>query len=339
MPGSPVIAADVLAGFIRTAFVDTYDRMVTDVNNRLTNVMEFGLPSDRSQETYAYFTSAPHPRLWRRGEDVPTEGFEDVTFDVVNYDWSLGVEWHANDRQDDQTRTLLMRARQGATGFALLKERIFFQMLLGSTDAYLLPTVPTAPDGASFFSATDGGGSNRFGVSGGNVVTGSGVSSAQSVRTDFFDAIERFHQFQDTKGQPLWPESVLDRGYTVLFNVANLQVIAEALIQSRTLQTSFSSTTGVDAAAGAAVTNIVLDSGMSITLWPTQRISTDDIYIFANGSPIKAIFEQTRQELQENTQLPENSDVARRTKQEGIFWNARMGYGLALPYQAIQINN
>ncbi len=338
MPAAPVIAADVLSGFIRTAFVDTYKRMISDVNARLSPVMEFGLPSDRSQETYAYFTSAPHPQRWARGNDIPTQAFEDVTFNVTNYDWAMGVEWHANDRQDDQTASLLRRAREVGTGFALLRERVFFQMLTNATDPLLLPAVPTAPDGAAFFSATDGSGAARFGATGGNVVTGTGITTAQSVRTDVFNAIERFHQFQDTKGQPLWPESILDRGYTVLYNVANHQVLAEALVQSRTLQTQQSTATG-DSLAGAAVTNVVMDSGLKITLWPTQRISDNDIFLFATGAPTKAVFEQTRQEIVETEQLPQTSDISRRTKLEGIFWNARYGYGLSLPYQAIQINN
>lgn len=337
-----VIAGSVLSGFIRTEFTRTYQRMITDVNARLRNVMQFGVPSSRLQETYAYFTAPAHPQRWVRGEDIHEQPFEDVTFNVVNYDWGQRIRWHRNDREDDQTASLLQQARSVGTGFALLRERIFFQILTNSTDAALLPAVPNAPDGASFF-ATTAGGSNRFGVSGGNIVTGSGVSTAQDVRNDVYNGIERFHQFQDGEGQPLWPEALLDRGYTLIYNVANDQLVKEALVQSRTLQHIAGSTiegsAGTGENVGAAVTNIIMDAGMSLTLWPTQRISDNDMFLFANGSPIKAVFEQMRRPLTESVATAENSDQSRDTKEEYVQWDERFGVGLALPYQAIQINN
>lgn len=338
MPAQPVIAADVLAGFIRTRFTETYERLINDVNARLNGVMEFGLPSDRSNETYAYFTSAPHPKRWVRGEDIPTEAFEDITFNVVNHDWAIGIEWHENDRMDDQTASLMRRAREAATGFALLRERVFFQLLQGQTDPDLLPNVPLAPDGVAFFSTTDALGAARFGATSGNLITGTGVATAGDIRNDFFNAVEQYHLFQDTKGQPLWPEAILDIGYTVLMSVTNLQVFTEGLVQGRTLQT-FSSIAPSAGVAAGAVTNVVLDSGMNLTLWPTQRIADNDFYIFATGAPTKAVFEQVRQPVVESTQLPENSDIARRTKIEGIFWNARYGFGISLPYQGVKVNN
>lgn len=334
MPANPVMAGDVLSGFIRTAFVETYERLITDVNARLGNVMDFGLPSDRSQEDYAYYTAAPHPRRWPRGEDIPAANFQDVKWTVVNYDWAMSIKWHVNDRMDDQLRNLEQRARDVAFGFALLRERVFFQILTGATDAALLPAVPTAPDGAAFF-ATTAAGAARFGVTNGNLLTGSGVASAQAIRNDIFDSFEQFHRMQDGEGQPQWPESIIDQGITVIYNVANHQVVTEALVQQRTLQTATVSSTGL----GAAVTNIVLDSGMSVTLWPTQRITDNDIYVFLNGAPTASVFEQVRQELQDEEQIMANSDEAKRTKIEGLFWNARYGFGLALPYQAIKINN
>ena len=307
--------------------------------------MELGLPSDKLSELYAYFRSAPHARRWPRNTDIPSDSFDSVQFSVVNYDWGVEIPWHENDEEDDQTHSLVSRAQDTATSFALLPERVFFQLLLASTDVALLPAVPNAPDGVALFSATDGASADRFGISGGNIVTGSAtttVGSAQDVLVDTFNAIERLLSFQDTKGQPYWPDEYLDQGVTIVFGLAyfrEFQTAFKAELIMQTIAGDGGAAATDDVKTGAAVSNYAKAAGLKVTLWPTPRITTNDFYIFLNGAAKKATFEQVRRPLRDNLADMGNSDRARRSKVKALQWDARLGYGVALPNQCVQVNN
>jgi hypothetical protein len=331
MPGSIVVASNVLTAGLRADFWDTYERTYEGIKARLANVMQLDVPSDKLTEIYGYFQSAPYPRRWIRGEEMPNKAFKSVQFSVTNLDWAQRVSWHENDRQDDMTKSLRDRAQAAGEHFATLDERVFFQINNNSTDLDLLPSIPNAADGAALYSATDGDGSDRFGVSGGNIQSGAGVGSPVAIRSDFFKGIQKFRQFQDTEGQPLWDDSVIDSGYTVFFNVTNWQVFAEAFQQGRTVAATGAST--------AAVTNIIMDAGLRVELVPTQRITGNDWFVYLKGARKKAIFKQNRQPLREWFATMDNSDQARNTKIEYMQWEARYGYGILLPYQAVKIDN
>jgi len=326
MPGQ-IVTANTLTAGIRSDFADAYKSAYNASKERLSNVMDMGIPSDKLIELYAYFETAPFPRLWKRGDAIPRDAFESVQFNVENRDWAIRVEWHENDREDDQTRSLMQRARDAGANFATLPERVWFQILTGATSTELLPAIPNAPDGAAMFSATDGAGDARFGFVGGNILTGGGIASSAAVRADAFGAMEVMRSFQDTEGQPLWDDSVLDAGFQLVYAVGNDEVFREAFIQSRTLDGS------------AAVTNIILESGLNLDLWATQRLSGNDWYIFAKGAPYKPVFQQIRRPLREAYSNVDNSDESRATKIEGVQWDSREGYGLMLPYQCVKVNN
>lgn len=338
MPGSIVVASNLLTAGLRSDFWDTYERTYNGMQARLSKVMELNVPSDKLTEIYGYFLSSPYPRRWPRGEGLPNKNFKGVQFSVTNRDWAVRVSWHENDRQDDQTKSLRDRATAAGEHFATLDERVFFQINTGATDSQLLPAIPNAPDGVGLYSATDGDSANRFGVSGGNIVTGNGVASAGTIRSDFFNAIERFRQFQDTEGQPLWDDSVIDSGYVLFFNVANWQVVAEAFQQGRTMQI-LQNVAAAENVAAATPTNIVMDSGLNVELVPTQRITDNDMFVYLKGARRKPIFKQVRQPIREWFATMDNSDSSRDTKIEYAQWEARFGYGVMLPYGAVQINN
>ena len=326
MPGQ-IVTANTLTAGIRADFAQAYKSAYSASKERLQSVMDMGIPSDKLPEIYAYFESAPYPRIWNRGDAIPRDAFESVQFNVTNKDWAIRVEWHENDREDDLTRSLMQRARDSGANFATLPERVFFQVLTGATSNDLLQAIPNAPDGAALFSATDGAGDDRFGFSGGNIVTGTGVASSAAVRNDAFNAMEALRSFQDTEGQPLWPDELLDQGFQIIYPVGNDEVFREAFIQGRTLE------------GGAAVTNIILESGLKLDLWATQRLTGNDWYLFAKGATYKPVFQQIRRPLRESYSNMDNSDEARSTKIEGVQWDSREGFGVMLPYQSLKINN
>lgn len=323
---SQVNNTELLARGLRTEFVDTYARAIKDAEAQLSKVMELGIPSNKNAELYGYIESAPAWKIWPRGEDIPRNAMRSRSYQVVNYDWAITIDWHENDEEDDQSLSLTRRVREAATGGALLKERVFFQMITGATDANLLPVVPTCPDGAALF-ATTASSVNRFGASSGNLLTGNGVSSTAAIQQDFFSAWSQFKAFDDTQGQPLWPSETIGRGLTIIYGSANEQVFRQAFSQ---IFNSIGST---------APSNVIMDSRLVPDLWSTQRITDGDWFVFLNGAPIKAVFEQVRRPPRDNMEDMLNSDLARRTKNKAMSWDARFGFGANLPIQAVKINN
>ena len=329
---STVIASNVLANGLRTEFADTYAVVrARQSDGRLGLVMDLGIGATNRQHEFGYFEAAPHMEYWRRGDPIPTDAFGSVKFTTPVYEWARRVPWSKWDRKDDQTQSLFDMARGAGQSAGLLPERFFFDLLKGTTDT--LPAVPTAPDGASFF-ATTAGGSNRFGVSSGNLLTGSGVASASAIKTDYYNAIEQFKLMKDGKGQPLHADDVVDAGVVIIYGAGNTEAFEEAFIQKRQGEVK-----GTD--AGTTPSNIILDASRTVRLWGSSRISDNDWFVFLLNSPKKPTFLLNREGVQEFSSLEgdNNSDHTRTTGEEYIQWETRQGAGIALPYGAIKVNN
>lgn len=327
-----VIASDVLANGLRSEFADTYLAVSgRQADSRLSLVMD-GLGATNRVHEFAYFTAAPHMEYWPRGSTVPMDAFDSVQWSVQVHNFARRVAWHKDDRADDQIQMLMETARRAGRSAALTPERMFFDMLTGSTN--FLPAVPTAPDGAAFFATTDGGGANRFGVSSGNLLSGSGVTSVSAILTDYYNAIEQFKLMQDGKGQPLHSDDVLDAGVVIIHGAALTEAFEEAFLQKRQ-----GIVLGTD--AGTTPSNIVQDASRTVQLWGTQRVSDNDWFVFLKNPPKKATFTLDREGVKEYTSLEgdNNSDRTRDTGEEYVQWEMRQGAGIALPYSAVKVNN
>lgn len=328
-----VIASSLLANGLRTEFADTYLKIQNRMqDSRLAMVMDLGVGATNRRHEFGYFDAAPHIEYWRRGTPVPTDAFGSVQFEVPVHTWARRVPWHKEDRKDEQTGTLMDAARGAGASAALLPERMFFDLLTGSTNT--LPAVPLAPDGAAFF-ATTAGGANRFGVSSGNLLTGNGITTVSDILTDYYNAIEQFLMFQDGKGQPLFRQELVDAGVVIVHAAADLQAFEEAFLQKRQ-GTVYGSNT-----AAATPSNLVQDASRNVTLWASARLATGDWYVFLKEAPKRPTFAVDREGLQEFTALEgdNNSDHVRDTGYEYVQWELRQGAGIALPYGAIKVNN
>mgnify|MGYP001286086607 CR=1 FL=1 len=317
--------SDDLFRDVQATFLETYQGLVGR-NAKLSSVMRLGVPSNKRKEFYGYFESPPTVDRIDRGESIAEDAFKAISYSVENLTWGKSIGFLEEDLDDLQLGDIRGVARGLAQRAAALPEQVFFQILQGSANASLLKAIPTAPDGAALYASTAGG-SARFGVTGGNIVSGNGVSTGAVVRQDFWSAIERAMQFQDTEGEPLLQDGAADGGVTVLFNAANLEVFTEAFLQTRTLDS-------------AAVTNTIIEgySGQ-VTLWPTQRITNNDAYVFFNAYGPKAIFEQVRQAPRLIDETRENSERARRYRILSTLLDMRAGYGVNVPYSTVKIDN
>lgn len=325
--GLPIgLDAQALRGDVRTEFL-TMLRNRSGRGRQLPMIMDMGKPSTQRTERYVYWESKPKPRRWRRGDRLPKGSHRMQSFSVENHRWVSAIEWHEDDEADDQTGSMLSEARSLAEEFVTLDARIAFQVLLGTADPDLLPSIPTAPDGVGVFSSTDGAGADRFGVSGGNIVSQAGVTSA-NIRDDFFQAVERMLLFQDTEGDQFHSEDLHESGFLVVLGSHLFQQALEAFGQKFTQGTA------------AATSNIVTDKGWNVTIWPTQRMSgTNKILVRALGYEVAPLFRQVRLAIETFEGNRDNSDHARDTLMAMFAATARFGYGASLPLGFVQIGS
>tara|TARA_R100000458_G_scaffold11201_1_gene8958 strand:+ start:2889 stop:3872 length:984 start_codon:yes stop_codon:yes gene_type:complete len=324
-----VNASSTLANGLRTEFWDTYASVSNRVaDSRLASVMNLNVGATNREHDFAYFESAPHFDLWKRGDEIKSKAMDSVAFNVPVYEWGRRVPWLKWDKDDDQTQSLMDVARQAGQSAALLPERFFFDLIQNNTG--LLPSIPTAPDGAAMF-ATTAGGSARFGATNGNLLTGGGVTAA-AILTDFYDCIVQFLKFQDTQGQPLLGDQVFNQPFVIIHPVELTEAMETAFLQKQQQGGS----------NGGSNSNLVADTAKNVTLWPSARLTdANDWYCFLGEPPKEQTFFLDRQGVQEETALLEdnNSDHARATAEESIQWFSRSGAGIALPYGAIKTTN
>lgn len=334
---SQVLASNVLANGLRTEFTDTYTKIRNrQADSRIGQVMDLSIGATNRQHEFAYFNAAPHMEYWRRGDTVPSDAMGSVTFTAYVYEWARRIKWSKFDRADDQTQSLMDAAKMAGESAALLPERFFFDLLNNSSSlSTTLPAVPTAPDGVSLFSATDGGGGARFGYTGGNLVSGGGITTTALVQADYYKAITAFMGFQDGKGQPLLSPESIAAGTLIICSATDLQIMEAAFLQ-KIQGTVYGSNT-----AAAGVTNLVQDASRNIELWASPRLATGDWYVCLKNTPKKPFFLLDRDGLKEYASLEgdNNSDTTRNTGEEFIQWEVRQGAATALPYGIVKVNN
>ncbi len=323
---------------LRNTFRDAYMTAVNQ-NPALAGCMEIGLPTDGRYEAYAYPETAPYPQRWKQGDGIPTGTFKYVGFNVPNFRYGIRIPWDVDDRMDGKTQSLYDQASSAGQHFATLVERLFIEVLTNT--ASLLDGIPTAPNDAQalFY------GSTRFGVSAGNIVSGSGVASATAIRSNFMTAVGRFALYQDTQGQPYFQGGELSQGVVIMYAPENEEQFRSAFSQGLTPHIIIGSAggnvvAGQTAVAVAGVDNVVKTTGIPIELWPSPRITgSNDWYVFAKGVKHKAIFEQRRMSVTGTYATEQNSDHVRTVDQEYVQFKSRHGVGVAPPFAAIKVDN
>jgi hypothetical protein len=288
---------------------------------RLAIAMGLDFPSDKRSEYYFYWESAPHMARWAYGNDMSEEAFRGIQFEVTNHRWAKAISWQSDDRADDQTSSLMDHARGLGESAALLDERVLWQIIEGSTDRELLPSIPNAPDGISLHSGIS---TTRFGAGAdGNTVDVTAVTTDQTARDAFWEMLGRARLFQDIQGQPLLDPSVLDGPKMIAYHPDDEPHFAGAFLREL-----------VDTGS-AGVSNEIKAAGHQVTLWTTSRCANTHYIMFIDAL-IKAVFSQLREGMQEVVATAQNSDVARQQDEESIRFKVRKGYGVALPYASVE---
>jgi len=327
MAGPIIRTGETLVAGIRSDFWNTYHTDFDGVLQNLGDVMLLGVTSDKRTEIYGLRKTMPYPELWPLGDPIPEEGTDSIQFSVTNFRYAKRIKWQRDDRSDNLVGDLAGEARTLATNFLSLPSRFLAEILEGS--ASLLPAIPTCPDGAGLYSATDGASADRFGVSGGNIVSATGVT-ASAILTDFYSAITRIALFLNSKGQPYFEPDVANEAYIIYAPVTLAKAFTEAfqgpLIHS------------VESSTGAAVSNAVMVSGVQVTFRFSSRFTTNDWWVFRKDAPVKAVFLQEREPIREAFATEENSDWSRTTGEEYVQFIQRLGVGLNVPFATCKVN-
>lgn len=161
--------ANLLAD-IKTNFMNTYQVRATGVLEGVLNSVE-EVPMERRQDRFFYYKTLPLIERIDYNEQIKFGGLEQESYVIQALKYGKAISWSEDDEKDDITRSLPGQARRLGDLLRLLPVRIFFQILQDASNPKLLPSVPSAPDGAALY-ATTAASVARFGVTGGNIVTG-----------------------------------------------------------------------------------------------------------------------------------------------------------------------
>lgn len=331
---SPSAGTGVLRGKVHSNFWRTHLSEVDASSARYAHAFEQITDDVGDIETVGYWEAPGEAKIWPDEQARSYQGFKSNSFTVVTRRWQDGIEWPLQLKENDRTKSLVDVAREKGRSFGRIPRRCFFQILQGSTDTDLLPTVPNAPDGGAFYSASDGSSADRFGLSGGNIQSGTGVTTVAKIVTDFYLATSRFLRFVNSGGRPVFDESIFDGGFIIYFNPALQEVF----------QTAFKGQM-VPATGGAAVaqTNVLVTAtGWTVELRPSPEITTNDWFIFLRTVPDgkKPLVWTRAREVEETPYTKASgSDRARDYDVEGLGWDSRWGFGCALPWVTVKVDN
>ena len=320
-----IIAGPALARAIRSDFIDTWRRRYESSKAKLSACMEYGVPSENLVEIYGYGETPIYPRrtAWGKKPDIKPHLYRNFT--VENYRWTSEVKWLRMHRELSNLNDIERRARLAGENYGTLEERIFFQILTAGTDAQLLEATPTAPDGLALHSS-----STRFGNASGNIVSGLTITTGAGFRSAVTSGMNRLLDFQDEEGQPAMDESILEQGITVIYPNVRREQAMEAFIQALTSQEVSTSNAGVS--------NYLLDAGMKITLFPTQRLTTaTTAYMFVDAFDVKPVFSQIAKPLFEMYYDASNSMEHGQTGHESVVYEEWLGAGVNLPLGTVAL--
>lgn len=321
--GAPLVgASESLKQDIQANFIDALTSAqpaIVKYASRLFDVQQV----KSVQQRYVIRTSAPNPKRLRTNQATPQAGMSELAFVVDVDDWGVKLVWKKNSRTDDQSKTLIASARQTAKKFTTLPFRLLIQVFTGATNKDLLGAIPSCPDGLTYFTT-----STRYATTGGNIVSGDGISQA-GIETNYWEALERAAQWKDTTTvEPLLDESERDEVF-IIHPAKYIRTFAQAFRQK--LKENEAGTAG-------GLSNLIQDVGNGVTLIGTPYLTGDDWFVTFPNARHKALVKAELQTLEVTPFDQFNSDQGRDYREEGLHFVERYGIGVPLSF-AIKIDN
>ena len=191
------------------------------------------------------------------------------------------------------------------------------------------PNLELAYDGVPLFSDVNGDGGDRFGVSGGNIQTGSGATAA-AVITDLHSVQQRLLDMKDeTANKPIFKaENVtFDKMYVLAPNSMNLAIQKAA--KATYIQTN---------PALTVAENNYLVSTFSFGVNPFLT-DNDDWFVLLKHPYWKPFILRPPQDINSVVTNIQNSDKARMQDVAGIYTDMRFGVGCWMPQTIVKVTN
>jgi len=338
--GQLISPIQLLTSGANPRYRDAFDRGYEVTKQRMGELMELDIPTDKNVENFPFMLAMPHIGAWPTGAAITEGSAASQSFQVVTRPYGLRVSAREQDVTLDQVKYLLTSIAQAGASAGWLDERLWAQIVTGATDPTLLPAIPNAADGGSIFSLTDGAGNPRFAVAssggtGGNIVQGSGVSSVAQVINDMEGVYALAKRWQDGQGQPLWNDEVLEGAPAWVVAGAHLQlVMKQAMSQSFIFQDAGGN-------RAAAPTNLLQDASHKLKYWLTQRIpiGTNSWFVFLTGITRKAIAGTRATQLRYIYKTPETSDWCADYRTVLMQWDELKGAGVGPAYSCLKVSN
>lgn len=329
-------APDVLPGFEKA-----YAMASLDTKNRLSNIFDWDKPAKSETNTFVLMEGAPVAVRWEKGTPMPEQGFKTQKFQTVVRKWAMSISVSEEDKLYDQTNNAMARAQETAQSFADIPWRVFNQIILGSANNSLLPYIPNAADGVALYSATNAAGGDRYGASGGNIVTQTGTTGT-ALQTDFLSAVSRAANFQNTNGEELFPgANIASGGVDVVFGPSMLKACQDAF--GTTVNFVPISASGVEAyssvVAAGTQSNRLIDNGWSkgVRFIMSQKITTNRVCLFFGAARQKPFHTVVVDGGGMKSFFDEDSAQAMKNGKIDMGWREFKGYGLGPAYGTITI--
>lgn len=238
MPMTVNNAASKIAG-VQAHLKDTW-RQKQPIYEKQQEWLLFKLNTEGKQEirnaTWVWKETTAFPNLWMYGKPRQYSSFVDryITMNLVPY--SMAIEWSKFDDEDDQLGDMKMHAQRSVERFLMLPDVLIAEYFNGT--ASLNPDLLSAYDGASIFSATNGSGAARGGATGGNIVTGTGITPA-AIMHDLFRVQQRFLSFVDPNaGKPILSPDEVKFENMMVVNPVQLNEVVHKAADSENLKVS-----------------------------------------------------------------------------------------------------
>lgn len=309
-------ASDDLVTYYRTrnkAMVDRQEQLCRVIKTELREVKE------------PLKESVPFPSLWPLNTPRNFATFKDRLLTYTHYNWNLAIPFNRFDEEDEVVKgDLQSHLASAADRFRQMVDQLMADHILGT--ATLGQALGLAFDGAALFSATDGDGAARFGVSGGNILTVPLASEADVVRA-LIKAGKLYTQFKDTASQPFFVQQEIDVGKMIL--VCGPALYEQAVVARDAKFGNFTP------ALGSGTENPVFGK---FDLWMNPRITGSNAYVMLKSDYYKTFAHIQRKSGPEVQWGDEkNWDRALMNGEKAMFAHTREAVEIFAPHAAIKL--
>ena len=268
---------------------------------------------DARQILLSFKSSTPFPSLWKYGTSRDYKGLKDYFHAVNLYNYQLNITWDKFDESDDQLQDIRSQASSAVVRFFEMQDVLYTEYLDGVKD--LNPSLGLSWTGTSLFNTVDGDGNDLYGVSGGNIITGTGTS-ASAIQHDLAQVRKRAMNMKDPiAGRPLFRNSEITYDKFHCISPAGLDNAFLEASESKFFKRKADNNTSED--------NIFLNK---ISYTPNQNlIDQNDWFVVINHPTWKPFILRSPGNVETFMSDESNSDIARDKGQYGIHMNVRTG--------------